>query len=116
MLRQAGFAAPLHLFAAAAKGLHFLVSYLPPEVPALLLLDRNMPLRNGWDFLEALQPHAAALAGRCHIYILTSTLALADTARVKDFAFVKGMIHKSLDEEEGQGIQHAAKLTLTGCP
>jgi hypothetical protein len=97
------------LFAAAKKGLHFLVSHLPTEVPKLLLLDRNMPLRNVWDFLETPQPHAAALAGRCHIYILTSSLALADTVRTKDFALVRSVIHKPLTEDEVQGIQHGAK-------
>jgi CheY-like chemotaxis protein len=109
VLRQAGITAPIRLFAAAEEALHFLVSHLPTEVPELLLLDLNMPMMNGWQFLEALRPHAAALAGRCHIYILTSSLALADTARAKDFALVRGVIHKPLNEDEVQGIQHAAK-------
>jgi CheY-like chemotaxis protein len=109
ILREAGFAAPIHSFTNAEKALHSLVSHLPSEVPELILLDLNMPLMNGWDFLEVLQPHAAALAGRCQVYILTSSLALADTARAQDFALVSGIIHKPLDEEEVLGIQHAAR-------
>jgi CheY-like chemotaxis protein len=107
VLRQAGVSSPIRPFAAAEEALRFLVSHLPAEVPELMLLDLNMPMMNGWEFLEALRPHAPALAGRCHIYLLTSSLALSDTVRAKDFPLVRGIIHKPLDEDEVRGIQHA---------
>ncbi|AMJ66204.1 response regulator [Hymenobacter sp. PAMC 26628] len=108
VLRQEGVTSPIRPFATAEEALHFLSSHLPTEVPAVILLDLNMPVMNGWEFLEALRPYAAALAGRCHIYILTSSLALADTSRAKDFALVSGIIHKPLNEDGVQGIRHAA--------
>lgn len=109
VLRHAGFRAPIRTFSGADKALQFMRAHLATEVPELLLLDLNMPGMNGWEFLESLAPHAAALAGRCHLFILTSSLALTDTDRAKDFPLVCGVIHKPLNEDEVQGIQHTAK-------
>ncbi|OGX90773.1 response regulator [Hymenobacter coccineus] len=109
VLRQAGVASPIRQFATAEAALQFLSSHLTTEVPHVILLDLNMPAMNGWEFLEALRPHAAALVGHCHIYILTSSLSLSDTARAKDFALVSDVIHKPLSEDGVQGIRHAAE-------
>jgi CheY-like chemotaxis protein len=62
-------------------------------------LDLNMPVMDGWGFLDALAPHAPALQGRCRIYLLTSSLALGDREKASENALVQGIMHKPLEEE-----------------
>jgi response regulator RpfG family c-di-GMP phosphodiesterase len=108
VLRMEGVTSTIRTFYRAEEALRFLLAHLAIEVPEVILLDLNMPMMNGWDFLEALAPHATSLAGRCRIYVLTSSLVLADTARATSYALVTGIIHKPLDENEIRGIRQAA--------
>jgi CheY-like chemotaxis protein len=86
------------------------VAYLQQQalagtLPQVILLDLNMPLMSGWDVLEALQPLESQLRGHCAIYILTSSLAPADTSRAREYPLVVGVIHKPLDQAQIQAIQ-----------
>lgn len=98
-LRLEGFTDPIHLFTSSEDAWAYLQPRLLTEPPKYIFLDLNMPIMNGWDFLDVLAPHAAALEGWCQIYLLTSSLALADTDKAKDHALVQGIIHKPLDED-----------------
>lgn len=107
VLRLEGLTSTIRTFSGADEALHFLLPRLNTEMPEVVFLDLNMPQMNGWDFLEALAPYEAELAGRCRIYILTSSLALTDTDRAKTYALVAGIVHKPLDEDEVRGIREA---------
>lgn len=98
-LRLEGFPDPILSFSGAAEAWAYLQPRLATEPPTFIFLDLNMPVMDGWAFLDVLAPHAAALRGRCHIYILTSSLALADTEKARSHALVQGIIHKPLDED-----------------
>jgi CheY-like chemotaxis protein len=103
-LRLGGFQAPILSFEEATVALAHLVPRLATEQPQIILLDLNMPVMNGWQFLDALLPHVPALQGGCQIYLLTSSLSVADTARASSYALVSGIIHKPLDEEEVRAL------------
>jgi CheY-like chemotaxis protein len=100
VLRAEEFAQDIHPFTAAEEALAYLVPRLATAVPQIILLDLNMPVMDGWGFLAALTPYEAALQSRCRIYLLTSSLALADRVKSQNYALVAGVIRKPLEEEE----------------
>ena len=111
MLRLAGFMAPILPFAGAEEALAHLLPRLATNPPELIFLDLNMPVMDGWGFLNALAPHALVLQGGCRIYLLTSSLALVDTEKAQGHALVHGIIHKPLDEEAIRAVVLARNRT-----
>jgi CheY-like chemotaxis protein len=105
LLRVEGFTSSIYTFASAEEALDTLLQYPPAEMPELVFLDLNMPLMNGWQFLDALKPYENQLRGRCHIFVLTSSLALADMEKAKTYDLVSGLIHKPIDSKEIQSIR-----------
>lgn len=99
-LRLEGYMSPIIPFTGAEEALAYLLPQLVSDPPEFIFLDLNMPMMDGWGFLKALAPHAAALKNRCHIYLLTSSLALEDTEKAWGHTLVQGIIHKPLDEDD----------------
>jgi len=98
LFKRHGSAVTLRSFLAASDALIFLrQQLLAGSAPDIIVLDLNMPLLNGWDFLDALQPHEAQLRHECAIYILTSSFASIDTVRVCQYPLVTELFHKPLD-------------------
>ena len=64
-------------------------------VPDLILLDLDMPLVDGWEFLEALG--GLPLARDVCVFVLTSSIHPDDLARVTGYPAVKGFFTKPLD-------------------
>lgn len=94
---------PAHDITAFDSGIEALeVITAGPEnaIPELIFLDLNMPIMDGWAFLDALAPLKEKLQERCTIYILTSSLDTADTLRVEEYSIVSGLIHKPITTED----------------
>ena len=104
LLRVEGFSNCICTFQSAQEALNKLVGK-KQRVPQVVFLDLNMPMMDGWQFLDALTPYQEALRGTCHIYILTSSLALNDLEKSKQYDLVVGLIHKPLDIGELRAIQ-----------
>jgi len=104
LIRVEKFSTAVHSFQSAQEAL---AALLVPgeELPQVIFLDLNMPAMNGWQFLDALVPHQATLRGHCHIYILTSSLALRDLEKSTRYELVTGLIHKPLDRTELRAIK-----------
>ncbi|SNC60511.1 Response regulator receiver domain-containing protein [Hymenobacter gelipurpurascens] len=109
LLERENFSETITAFQSAQEALEYLQNALPDQLPHVILLDLNMPVMNGWQFLDALRPEAPELLGNCRIYILTSSLAHTDRARAEQNPLVTRLIHKPLDRKQLDGIREDAR-------
>ncbi|GAB3318968.1 response regulator [Hymenobacter humi] len=70
-----------------------------PGCPALVFLDINMPVMNGFEFLEAYQHLRGAQPQDVVIVVLTTSVSPRDMARIHDLP-INGFLSKPLTEEK----------------
>jgi two-component system, chemotaxis family, chemotaxis protein CheY len=69
------------------------------ELPDIIFLDINMPVMDGWDFLEAYTQVHHHLQKPIEIYMVSSSVNETDLNRSRSYNIVKDYIIKPLDRE-----------------
>ena len=69
------------------------------NAPELILLDINMPVMNGWEFLQEYTPRFLDKLSNTRIVILSSTIDPEDFALAKQYPVVVQFISKPLSIE-----------------
>jgi CheY-like chemotaxis protein len=69
------------------------------QAPEIIFLDINMPVMNGWDFLEEYEKIKTSLPQPPRIFILSSTVDPEDYKRAKSYTSVEDFISKPLSKE-----------------
>lgn len=64
--------------------------------PDIIFLDINMPMLDGWQFLEEIEQ--SNYYEKCNIYIVSSTIDVNEIEKSKKFTSVKGFIPKPVIE------------------
>lgn len=72
-------------------------------VPDLILLDLNMPVMDGWEFLDALA--SLALPRSVSIFVLTSSIHPEELLKFAQYPSVKSYFSKPLDTGNLSRIQ-----------
>lgn len=67
------------------------------DLPQLILIDINMPVLNGWEFLQAYEK--LNIKEYIDMYILSSSVYEGDIEKAKTYENVKGFISKPLTIE-----------------
>lgn len=84
------------------------LSNAKPEEKFLVLLDLNMPVWNGWDFLNALK--TLNLKDNVFVVIVTSSVDKIDIDRSKTYEQVIDYVEKSLNIEKCKKIMNLPQI------
>ncbi len=71
----------------------------PDSLPEIILLDLNMPIMDGWEFLSQYKLVAPLLAKKPMIYICTSSISPEEVLRAETNEYVKDYIIKPLQKQ-----------------
>ena len=69
-------------------------------IPDIILLDINMPIMDGWEFMEEIKRIKSKINKQIIIYIVSSSIALEDRNKSKTFTDIVGYIPKPISVED----------------
>lgn len=82
------------------------IKYLTPVItsseslPDVILLDINMPVMDGWDFLEEFIKLKPMMSKEVTIYMISSSIHSEDIERAKSYSEVSGYVIKPVKLED----------------
>lgn len=106
VIKKAGFASEVITAKNGREGLAWFSAYFSktntgpkPEPPRLIFLDLNMPVMNGWDFLEDYLMKYSDRLPETRVVIVSSTVNPEDFSRSNRYEIVIDFINKPLTTE-----------------
>ncbi|TXD65084.1 response regulator [Polaribacter glomeratus] len=82
----------------------------PEKLPDLIFLDINMPIMNGFQFMEEYTKLAPQIAKKIIIYMVTSSIDPVDLERSKNFKEISDFVTKPITAEVLQKIVDSLKV------
>ncbi len=113
LLKRAGFASEVDTAIDGSEALAYFENLFANDpdpvgnAPELILLDINMPVMNGWEFLQEYNPRYTQKLVNTHIIILSSTIDPEDFALAKQYPVVMQFISKPLSIENLEELKSA---------
>lgn len=78
-------------------------------IPSIIFLDLNMPIMNGWEFLEAFERLSLELQKRIHIFVVSSSINQKDMQNAKENQHVEDYLIKPVRPEQLKTVLSAVK-------
>src|ERR1700748_3459628 len=72
----------------------------PDKLPDFILLDINMPIMNGWEFLDEYKRLNIDPLGKSKIYIISSSVFSNDISKARSYPLVRNFVSKPLSVEK----------------
>jgi CheY-like chemotaxis protein len=73
---------------------------LNSQLPDIIFLDINMPVMNGWEFLEEFQSFSASLSHPIKIYLVSSSVDESDINKSKKYPAITDYVIKPLNRDK----------------
>lgn len=87
------------------KNIEVTIKDVPSDlIPSHILLDINMPILDGFHFLEEFEKFLPELKNKIKIIMLTTSLNPLDMEKSKNYKHVIKFLHKPLTESELTGL------------
>lgn len=78
-------------------------------LPEIILLDIEMPVMDGWDFMDHIEKALSEKHKKTAIYIVSSSIAHEDKEKAKTFPEIMGYFSKPMDTGKILEITKAIK-------
>jgi CheY-like chemotaxis protein len=109
LTRMSGLADEPLCFGEGKSALEYLSARYQEGTHYLVLLDINMPVMNGWEFLQAVQ--TTDFAGALSVVMVTSSIEQEDRDQARQFKQVVNFMEKPLNVETCKQILHLPELS-----
>ncbi len=88
------------MFSDGEQAIHFLEEKAasPDELPDIILLDLNMPVMDGWDFLDAFVRLRPKIGKQITLFVATSSVNPEDMRRAQQISAVSDYVVKPISD------------------
>ncbi len=77
-------------------------------IPTVIFLDINMPIMDGWEFMQEFELLPDEIKNQCKIYMVSSSVYEDDITKSKQYTLVKDFISKPLMRDKIMQIYNEA--------
>ena len=85
------------------------ISSLGHKIPEVIFLDLNMPVMNGWEFLDQITKLPSNNLEKTFIYIISSSVDPRDLEKVKNYKVVNNYILKPITPNDLETVLNSLK-------